>query len=75
VNTSLTIREGRNGRYRDVLDAAEYHADKHGGGANALAQMARESSLFAEWLEADVAKTVDTKALPPDTRESETEMG
>lgn len=65
----IAIRAGRHGEYQDVLDAAKFHARKYGNPTNALAAMARESAMYAEWVEADVARTVETKALPPDTQE------
>ena len=46
---AVTIRVGANGNYQDIYDAAKYHAKKHGGMANALACMARESEMYAEW--------------------------
>jgi hypothetical protein len=61
MNDAITIRVGRGNRYRDILDAAEFHARKCGSPTNALAEMARESAMYAEWLE--------SKATEADARE------
>ena len=67
MSKTITIREGWHGRYCDVLDAAKYHAPKHGGAANALACMARESNLFAEWVESNGDSAPQpTRPLPPE---------
>jgi hypothetical protein len=56
---AITIRVGYNGNYQDVCDAAAFHAKKCGGLANALACMAQESDMYAEW------RRATPKRLPP----------
>lgn len=46
---AITIdRNTGDGKYGDVLDAAEVLSGDYGSAANALVQMARDSSLYAD---------------------------